>query len=139
MRTLAAHRQVAPVAQPPVALNFYEPPDVHLNLFAEIAFDAALGFDLLAKLIYFFFGQILHFLGFVHVGLGADRPRTRLSNSIDGREADPQPLVIGQINSRYACHRKLLTLALLVLRVAANYPNHTAPMNDFALIANLFY
>jgi hypothetical protein len=34
---------------------------------------------------------------------------------------------------------ELLTLALLVLRVTANHPNHTAPMNDFALIANLFY
>jgi hypothetical protein len=34
---------------------------------------------------------------------------------------------------------KLLTLALLVLRIAANHPNHTAPMNDFALVANLFY
>jgi hypothetical protein len=37
-----------------------------------------------------------------------------------------------------AIARSPLTLALLVLRVAANHPNHTAPVNHLALIANLF-
>jgi hypothetical protein len=32
-----------------------------------------------------------------------------------------------------------LPLALLVLRVLANYPHYAAAMNHFALIANLFY
>jgi hypothetical protein len=33
---------------------------------------------------------------------------------------------------------KILSLALLVLRIGANYPNHSAPVNHLALITNLF-
>jgi hypothetical protein len=32
-----------------------------------------------------------------------------------------------------------LSLALLVLGVAANHTDNTAPMDDLALVANLFY
>jgi hypothetical protein len=31
-----------------------------------------------------------------------------------------------------------LSLALLVFRVGANHPDHAAPMNDLAFVANLF-
>src|ERR1700693_3355496 len=40
MRLLAAHRKVAAVAQTAVALNFDQPPDVHLHFLAQIALDA---------------------------------------------------------------------------------------------------
>jgi hypothetical protein len=32
-----------------------------------------------------------------------------------------------------------LALALLVLRVLANHPHHSAAMDDLALVTNLFY
>jgi hypothetical protein len=32
-----------------------------------------------------------------------------------------------------------LALALLVLRIGANYTHHAAPVNDLAFVANLFY
>jgi hypothetical protein len=32
-----------------------------------------------------------------------------------------------------------LSLALLVLRVDANHAHHAAPVDDLALVANLFY
>src|SRR3974377_382635 len=53
VRALAAHRQIAPVAQAAVALNFDEAPDIHLDLLAEISFDAPFGFDGLAELVHF--------------------------------------------------------------------------------------
>src|SRR5579864_4451148 len=110
VRALAAYRQVAPVAQAAVALNFDQPADVHLDLLAEIAFDAALGFNGLAQLIDFFLGQILDLLGLVHVRLGAKRPRARLPDAIDRREADPDTLVQRKIYSSNTCHACSLNL-----------------------------
>src|SRR5580700_6204082 len=127
------------MAQPAIALDFNQTANVHLDLFAEIALYPPFGFDLLAKLIHLFFGQILDLLGFIHFGLGAERAGALLANAVDRRQADPQALIDRQIYSSNACHKKPLTLALLVLRIAAYHPNHSAPMNDFALIANLFY
>src|SRR5208282_4867431 len=48
VRALAAHRKIAPVAHSAVALDVDEPADIHLDLLAEIAFDAALLLDGLA-------------------------------------------------------------------------------------------
>src|SRR4249920_3704695 len=45
---LAAHRQVAAVPQPAEAADFHQPLDVHRDLLAKIAFDAALVLDHLA-------------------------------------------------------------------------------------------
>src|SRR3954466_3912989 len=42
VRSLAVHRQIAAMAHPSIALRLDEPPDVHLDFFAEIALDAAL-------------------------------------------------------------------------------------------------
>src|SRR5690242_11077189 len=65
MRALATYGQIAAMAQPPIALNLDQPANVHLDLLAEIAFHPSLRLDLLAKLIHFFFGQILYLLGFI--------------------------------------------------------------------------
>jgi hypothetical protein len=89
MRALPANGKIAAVPQSAIALNFDQPADVHLDLLAEISFDAAFDFDRLAKTIDFFFGQILDLLRVFHVRLGAQRERARLSNSIDRRQADP--------------------------------------------------
>src|SRR6185312_780486 len=45
VRALSVYRQVAAMAHPAIALNFDQPPDVHLDLLAEISFDAPLGFN----------------------------------------------------------------------------------------------
>src|SRR3990170_6451593 len=144
VRALAADRQIAPVAHAAIALGLDEPANVHLNLLAEIALDAAFGLDGLAQVIDLFFGQVLDLLDRVHLSLAADGTGARLPDSVDGCEAHPQPLVGRQINACNACHTRSLVsslvspLALLVLRVAANHPNHPAPVDDLALIANLF-
>ena len=45
LRALAAHRQVAAVPQAAVAADLHQPLDVHRDLLAEVAFDAALLLD----------------------------------------------------------------------------------------------
>src|SRR5579863_10368763 len=98
------HRQVAAVAQATVALDFDQPPNVHLNLLAEIAFDAALALDLLAELVDLFFGQVLDLLGVIDLGFFADRPGALLPDAIDRSQTDPEPLLRRQIDTGYACH-----------------------------------
>src|SRR5271169_6066839 len=78
VRALAAHGEIAPVPQAAIALNFDEPANIHLDLLAEIAFDAALGFNRLPEPVDFFLGQVLDLLGFFHVGLGAQSAGARL-------------------------------------------------------------
>src|ERR1019366_3264096 len=62
VRALAVNRKIAAMAHPAIALDFDQPPDVHLDLLAEIALDAALGFDRLAQTVNLFLGQVLHLL-----------------------------------------------------------------------------
>src|SRR5579862_6831526 len=45
VRALAANRQVAAMTNSAIRLNFNQAADVHLNLLAEIAFDAAFLFN----------------------------------------------------------------------------------------------
>jgi hypothetical protein len=55
---LAAHRQAAAVPQAAEAADFHQPLDVHRDLLAEIALDAALLLDHPADLAHIVFGQI---------------------------------------------------------------------------------
>src|SRR6185437_11840419 len=104
VRALAAHRQVATVTQAAIALNFNQPPDVHLHLLAEIAFDAALGFDGLTNMVDFVLAQVLDFLEVVHLGLGAQFLRARLANAVDGRQTNPETFIGREFNARDTCH-----------------------------------
>src|ERR1700682_5793865 len=145
VRALAVHREIPAMAHPAVALNFDQPPDVHLNLLAEIALDAALGFNRLAEGVNFFLGQVFHLLGVIHVGLRAKRLGARLSDAVDRRQADPDAFLNRKIHSCNTCHAflnspaNLLSLALLVLRVDANYAHHAAPMDHLAFVTNFLY
>jgi hypothetical protein len=89
VRALAANRKIAPVPQAAVTLNFNQPSDIHLDLLAEITFDAPLGLNGLTEPVNFFFGQVLDLFGFLHVGLGAQGAGARLTNAIDRSQSDP--------------------------------------------------
>src|SRR5580704_3649988 len=104
VRALAANRQVAAMPQAAIRLNFNQPPDVHLRLFAQIAFDAAFGFDCRAQTRRFVFRQVLDLLGVVHVGFRGQRFRARLPDSVNRREPNPKPLVRRQIHTCDASH-----------------------------------
>jgi hypothetical protein len=143
VRALSVHRQIATVTNSAVALNFNQPPDVHLNFLAEIAFDAAFRFDGLTDLVNLFFGQILDLFGVVNIGFRAELARANAADTVDRGEADEQTLVDRKIYTCNTCHTIFLlpglALALLVLRVDANHAHHTAPVDHLALVANLFY
>ena len=70
VRALAAHRKIPAVANAAIRLNFNQPADIHLDLFAEIAFYPAFLLDGLANVIDFFFGQVANLLGVIHAGFG---------------------------------------------------------------------
>src|SRR5579872_84823 len=109
VRTLSVHRKIPAMAHPAVALDFDQPPDVHLNFLAEIAFDAALGFDGLAQRVNLFLGQVFHLFGVIDVGFRAKRLRARLSDAIDRSKPDPDALLNRKIYSCNTCHACSLT------------------------------
>src|SRR5260370_3930534 len=139
---LAAHRQVPAVPDPAVGLNLNQPADVHLNLLAEIAFHAAFFFDFLAEMIDFIFRQVANLLRVIDIRLGGEFLRALLPDAIDRGQPDPKALLRRKIYTCDTCHaillKKSLSLALLVLRVDANYPHHAAPMDHLALVTYLF-
>jgi hypothetical protein len=140
MRALSADRKIPAMAQAAVALNFNQAADVHLHLFAQIAFHTAFGFNGRAQTRDFLFRQVFDFLGGVHVRFFRERTRTLLPDAVNGRQANPQPLIGRQIHTCDASHSSSpLALALAVLGVDANHAHHSAPMNDLAFHTDLFY
>src|SRR5712672_1873607 len=153
MRTLAAHRKIPAMANAAIRLNSNQPADIHLDLFAEIAYHPAFLLDGLANVIDFLFGQVANFLGVIHTGFRRQLFRALPPDAVDGSQANPQPLLNRKINACYTCHatclliflsqlasrNSRLSLALLVLRIGANHTHHASAMNHLALVANLFY
>src|SRR6266849_8686490 len=148
VRALAAHRKIPAVANAAIGLNFNQPADIHLDLFAEIAFHPAFLLDGLANVVDFLFGQVANFLGVIHAGFRCQLFRALPPDAIDRGQANPQPLLNRKINACYTCHatcllrffsKPKLSLALLVLGIGANHTHHAPPVNHLALVANLFY
>src|SRR5712675_2139886 len=132
VRALAAHRKIPAVANAAIRLNFNQPADVHLDLFAEIAFYPAFLLDGLANVIDFLFGEVANLLGVIHASFRRQLFRALPPDAIDRGQANPQPLLNRKINTCYTCHATCLLkflkirlpLALLVLRIGANYTHH---------------
>src|SRR5215472_16523404 len=104
MRALAPNRQIAPVTNPAIGLNFNEPANVHLNLLAEIAFNAAFLLDGLADVVDFVFRQVANLLRVIHAGFRGKPARARLPNAIDRGQPDPKALLRRKIYTCDACH-----------------------------------
>jgi len=68
VRALAAHRKIPAMANAAIRLNFNQPADIHLDLFAEIAFHPAFLLDGLANVVDFLFGEVANLLGVIHAG-----------------------------------------------------------------------
>ena len=77
------------MTQTAVALNFDEPPHVHLRFLAEVAFDAALGFDCRTEMRQFIFAEVLDLLLSIDLRLFGQRPRSLVSNAVDRCKSDP--------------------------------------------------
>jgi hypothetical protein len=139
---LTAHRKIAPMPDAAVGLHFDQAADVHLDLLAEIAFHAAFFFNFLAQTVGLVFRQVADLLLEVHVGLFRQTPGASAADAVDGGEAHPKALLRRKINTCYTCHSLFplillrLSLALLVLWVAAYHADHATPMNHLALVTN---
>src|SRR6266850_768405 len=110
VRALAAHRKIPAVANAAISLNFNQAADVHLDLFAEIAFDPAFLLDGLANVIDFFFGQVANLLRVIHAGFRRQLFRALPPDAVDGGQANPQPLLNRKINACYTCHATCLLI-----------------------------
>src|SRR6266851_5050644 len=110
VRALAAHRQVAAVADPAVGLNFDQAADVHLDLLAEIAFHAAFFFDFLAKMVDFIFRQVANLLRVIDARLFRELLRAFLPDTVDRGQPDPKALLRRKIYTCDTCHTILLTM-----------------------------
>ena len=120
MRSLAAHGKIPAMTQSAVCLNFNQAADIHLHLFAQIAFHTPFGFNRGAETRDFVFRQILDLLRVVYLGFFGERLRAFLPDSVNCRKANPEPLVWRKIHTCDASHTVppcLLTLALAVLCV----------------------
>src|ERR1700731_4332402 len=82
VRTLATDRQIAPMANSAIRLNFDQPANVHLDLFAEIALDAAFLFNFLAQTVGLVFGKIADFFIEVDARLIGELARAFLPDTI---------------------------------------------------------
>src|SRR5258707_672895 len=108
VRALAAHRKIPAVTNAAIGLNFNQPPDVHLDLFAQIAFDPAFLLDRLANVVDFLFGQVANLLRVIHAGFFSQLFRPLPPDAVDGGQANPQPLLNRKINACYTCHATCL-------------------------------
>src|SRR6267378_5113225 len=93
VRPLSAHRQIPAVADSAIGLDLNQPPDVHLNLLAEIALHAAFLLDGLAKMVDFILGQVANLFRMIHAGLGGELARALLPDSIDRGKPNPKALL----------------------------------------------
>src|SRR5258706_3215000 len=108
MRALAAHREIPAVAKAAIGLNFNQPADVHLDLFAEIAFHPAFLLDGLADVVDCLFCQVANLLRVIHAGFFSQLFRALPPDAVDGGQANPQPLLNRKINACYTCHATCL-------------------------------
>src|SRR5271154_966273 len=101
VRPLAAHRQIAAVADSAVGLDFDQPADVHLDLLAEIAFHAAFLLDGLAETVDFIFGQVADLFRVIDACFGGELFRAFLADAVDRGQSDPQTFLHRKI---YTCY-----------------------------------
>jgi hypothetical protein len=87
-----------------VGLDFDKPLDVHRNVFAQIAFDLAFGFDDLTDTVDLVFAEILNLPERVNVRGSQNAERTGVADPENVGERDPGLLVPRQIDASNTCH-----------------------------------
>src|SRR5829696_6867045 len=105
LRTLAADRQAAAVAQTAVGADLHQPFQVLRALATQIALHLA-PLDCLAQAHGLVLGQVLDAGVGVDLALGEDFARGRATDPEDVGEPDLDPLVDRDVDPRDACHRR---------------------------------
>ena len=71
------------MANSAIRLDFNQAANIHLDLFAKIAFDAAFLLDDITEAVGLVFGQIADLLREIHIRLFSNTLRAHLSDAID--------------------------------------------------------
>jgi hypothetical protein len=145
-----------------IAPDIHQPFDVHLNAFAEVAFNFALRFEYRPDAAQLVIVQILDASIDVDCGLSKNRACARTTDTVNVSQPNLGPFIRWKIDACYTCHfftcspltrvsanaidqqsqfrnPKTLSLPLFMLRVDANHPHHTFAVNDFALVTHFLY
>ena len=104
MGALAVHRQILAMARAAIGPDLDEPLDVHRNVLAQIALDAALAFDDLADAVDLIFVEVLHFLHGVNLGGLDDARGARMSDTVDVGQRDVHMFLAGKIHAGNTGH-----------------------------------
>src|SRR6266511_3864104 len=136
LRPLAVDRQAAAVTDAAVRADLAESLDGLRPRAAQIALDLEIRVDVLAQLRHFLVGEVLDLRVGRETELGADLLRGRLTDPVDVRQPDLEPLLIRKIDSGDACQISLLALPLLVPRVRANDHGPAVPLDDATPLAH---
>src|SRR5208282_4995982 len=87
-----------------IALDVDEALDVHLDVFAKIAFDVSFVLNHLTDAVDLFLAQVLDLLEGVNIRLPENPKGARIADPEDICERDPGLLVAGQIDASNTCH-----------------------------------
>src|SRR5215211_688350 len=110
------HRKIAAMPQAAVAADLHEPLDIHGDLLAEIALDAALLLEHTADLADVVFRQVLDADIRAHARRSEDVVRALASNAVDVGEPDLDPLGPRKVNACDTCHSCLIPVAACASR-----------------------
>src|ERR1700731_5225113 len=112
MRALAAHRQVAAMAESAIGADFDETLDVHRNFLAQITFDQTFRFDDRTDTVDFFFAEVLNLLHGLDLGCVENSAGARLPDAVDISQRDVDVLLARKIDACNTCHCSYLSWLL---------------------------
>jgi hypothetical protein len=93
--------------QSAIATEIHQSLDIHRDLPSQVAFDRAIPIDQLANAQHLIVGQFMYApLGW-NADVAADLKGLGSTNTVDVREPDRDPLLIGDIDTRDARHLRL--------------------------------
>src|SRR5262249_23590858 len=104
VRPLAVAREVPPVPVAAVGADLDQPPDVLLDVLAELALDAPLLGDDRPDARDFLLRELLALRLGVHARLAEDDVRARASDAVDVRQSDLHPLVLREVHAGDTSH-----------------------------------
>ena len=104
VRALPPHGQVPAVAAAAVGADLHEPLDVHRDLLAEVALDAALGVEDPGDAAHLLLGEVLDPHARLDAGLAEDLVRAGGTDPVDVGEGDLHPLLPREIDACDASH-----------------------------------
>jgi len=91
-----------------VASEIHQTLDRLLKVPAQVAFDFVVGVDHLTDMNLLIGRQVVGLDHWIDFGGGEDLHRARPAYSVDIGQRDKHPLVFGEFDSSYACHRETL-------------------------------